>query len=156
MGSRLSLQRQESLSTRAGQAFHGGASSTSQLPAFNVPASAANAAASKPLRASKTACKYSRPSSVLIAPGAPLSAISGAVPTHSQSPGRAFASCCACCEHQNSSPLSTSRRRMPAAAICAVSVAKLSFTSACLRYSALPKVLHWAGSPLSKPRLNQL
>ena len=115
---------------------------------------AAMAATSNPRRASKKACITSRPSSVFSAPGATQGAETGSGPTHRPSPPSLSRSACACCSVQLSSPLSTSRRRIPSRAICAVSLSSASIMGD--DYSALPKVLHCAGSPLSKPRLNQV
>jgi hypothetical protein len=55
MGSAQSLQRSESTSGCVCQECQGGVSKTSQLPASSVPLKAANAAASNPCPASKTA-----------------------------------------------------------------------------------------------------
>ena len=146
--------REETSSARVGQSAKGGVSSTSQLPARSVPLRAAMAATSNPRRASKKACITSRPSSVFSAPGATQGAEPGSGPTHRPSPPSLSRSACACCSVQLSSPLSTSRRRIPSRAICAVRLSSASITGD--DYSALPKVLHCAGSPLSKPRLNQV
>ncbi|CSR46348.1 Uncharacterised protein [Shigella sonnei] len=89
IGSGQSLQRSESASGWFSHSSHTGSNKTSQLPAFNVPLSAAKAAASKPWRASNTACRNSRPSKVCSAEGEQWFSASGCGEIHSQSPGKA-------------------------------------------------------------------
>ncbi|CEE03856.1 hypothetical protein BN1008_539 [Escherichia coli] len=122
IGSGQSLQRSESASGWFSHSSHTGSNKTSQLPAFNVPLSAAKAAASKPWRASNTACRNSRPSKVCSAEGEQWFSASGRGEIHSQSPGKASRNLRVCSKHQPSSPLNTSKRRIPSRFICAVNV----------------------------------
>ncbi len=132
----------------------GGVSSTSQLPARSVPLRAAMAATSNPRRASKKACITSPPQQRFQRAGRHAGRRTRLGANPQAIAAEPLRSACACCSVQLSSPLSTSRRRIPSRAICAVRLSSASIMGD--DYSALPKVLHCAGSPLSKPRLNQV